>query len=194
MRKLLAGLALCALAGPALAAAPDGSFAVDGPGSRSCAEFAEALDPGNETAAIAFAAWTEGFATGVNVFREDTFDITPWQTTPLLMAKLRAFCEHNPDMAYVNALGRLIAALMEGRLTESSELVQTRNEGNAIVLPAAILARVRTAVEEATGETLETPVGGFDQNFAQTIESFQRAEGLAQTGLPDQPTLNALFP
>ena len=194
MRSILALSLLCLAAGPALSASGDGSFAVDGPGNQTCRTFVEALDSGDERAAVAFAAWTEGFITGVNVFRDQTFDITPWQTTPLLMAKMRGFCAEKPEMAYVNALGRLIATLVPQRMTEGSDLVQMRSGGSAVALPAAVLARVRAALEDATGESIATPDASFDGRFVGAIMAYQQDQGLPQTGLPDQPTLNALFP
>lgn len=193
MKYLITCLALCLLTAKAIAAAPDGSFAVDGPGSQPCSSFVQALESDNKTATIAYAAWTEGFTTGVNVFREQTFDITPWQTTSLLLAKMRAFCQNNPDMAYVDALGRLIATLMRDRLGESSPLVQTRYKGKAVALPAAIVQRVRAALQQQ-GATISSPQGGFDQSFADALIAYQKAHALVPTGLPDQPTLNALFP
>ncbi len=189
-----AAFVLCLSAPTSYAATSDGAFAADGIGSQSCSAFLEAAKGQDRQALGYYASWIEGFMTGVNVFRDDTFDITPWQTAPLLMGKLGTYCAANPDLGVVVALGRLVAVLEPHRLTEPSETVQARTGGRAVAVPAAVLARVRGAIEAETGEALSTPEGSFDADFAAALRSYQSGRGLEESGLPDQRTLNALFP
>jgi len=176
------------------AAANDGSFSVDGPGRQSCAFFVDALETGDPQASIAFGAWTEGFLTGVNLFQEDTYDITPWQTPEVIMAKMRVFCENNPDVAYVNALGRLVTTLLPNRQVAPSEVVQTRADGRAVALPLWVLEQVRGVLEAMPAGPLSTEKGMFDPEFAQRLRAYQLENDLPPTGLPDQSTLNRMFP
>ena len=193
-RQLFALILGIAAAGPALSASGDGQFKIDGPGAAPCAEFTAAMT-GSERAKIAgFAGWVEGFLTGVNAFRPETYDITPWQTTPLVMEKLRKFCLDHPDVQMIDATGRLVSVLVPDRQTAQSPIVQTRNGGHAVTLPAMILERVRQAVETDRAVALGTAPGGFDAEFSAALAAYQTARGLDATGLPDQMTLNAMFP
>jgi len=194
MKKLLSYLIVILSAGQVHAAASDGSFAVDGPGSQTCSFFVDALETGDQNAGIAFAAWSQGFITAVNVFEEDTYDVTPWQTVDLLMAKLRAYCNANPDVPYINALGALVSTLKSERLREASELVQARVDGSAVTIPAEVLARIRDQLEQSVLGEMGTEPNGFDLEFAERLKAFQRENGLTESGLPDQNTLNRLFP
>lgn len=194
MRDLVSALVLALFATAGQAASTSGEFNVDGPGAQSCAFFVETMESGEPTAITAFSAWTEGFVSGVNVFRDDTFDVTPWQTPQLILSKMAAYCRENPDEAYVNALGKLISVLMPQRQTDPSPIIQVRYDGKAIALPVWVLNETRRALETATAAQLSTPADSFDDTFAERLKVFQQAQGLPQTGLPDQVTLNRLFP
>ncbi|MDZ7752731.1 MAG: peptidoglycan-binding protein [Gammaproteobacteria bacterium] len=174
------------------AADPEGRFAVDGVGSRQCEDFIKAVKSEDAVLLQAFGSWTNGFFTGANVYEEDTFDVTPWQTSELLLAKLVKYCEANPKKRYVNAVGRLLTALKPERLSRSSELVSPRVEQRAVFVYRETLERVREALVEAGYDVPET-VAEFGPEFADALVAFQRDRKLPLTGLPDQPTLNALF-
>ncbi|PWR03516.1 hypothetical protein DKT77_06580 [Meridianimarinicoccus roseus] len=195
MRSVTVVLCLFLAPGVGHAASVGGEFNVDGPGAQNCSLFVEAVDQADAASLTAFSAWTEGFVTGVNVFRDETYDVTPWQTPQLILSKMAAFCRENPDVPYVNGLGRLISVLMPNRQTEPSPIIQVRYDGQAVALPTWVLNEARRALEAVTdGGALPTAPDGFDDAFAERLKSFQAAEGLPRTGLPDQATLNRLFP
>ncbi len=194
MRILPATLAVALSAQVCAAATPEGQFAADGIGTQSCANFSAAIDQQEQERLVLYAAWIEGFVTGTNVFREDTFDIAPWQTTGLLMSKMQAYCRANPDTGFVVALVRLVSVLAPDRLTEESPRVEATAGAGTVALPQAVLERVRAALEAETGAAIDTPEGSFGPAFAEALRSYQSEAGLDPTGLPDQATLNTLFP
>ncbi|MBC7139548.1 MAG: peptidoglycan-binding protein [Defluviimonas sp.] len=187
---LLAAL-LAAL--PARAADTAGRYAVDGIGSQPCRAFTQAADDGAEPLIAAYGGWLGGFITAYNIHTPQTFDVTPWQTTELLLAKLDKHCRTFPDRPFVEAAGALIATLQDARLTEASELVSIRAGGRGVYLPRAELGRIAAALA-ASGFPVATAAGEFDPAFSDALMAFQAARGLEKTGLPDQNTLNALFP
>ena len=187
-------LLAAALPAAALAADADGRFKIDGVGSLKCDRLVAAMNGDDATLLAAFASWTEGFVTGVNAFQPDTFDVTPWQTTPVVLQKMKVFCQANPDTVYIDGLGKLIAVLKPARQTVSADLVQLRHADRAVTLPSTVLAEVRTVLEQSLATPLATPPGGFDDAFSTALIGYQSAHALPETGLPDQATLNAMFP
>lgn len=183
--------AACLIAAPLWAADADGNFAVDGAGRAPCGDLVAALKESNGPAVAAYAGWVDGFLTAMNVSRDDTFDLTPWQTTTLTVSKLSAFCEANPDMPLVNAVGRYMSTLQPNRLIKGSDLVRVSVGETAVFLYPETLTRMADALAAAG---YSVPDGPFGEGHAFTLRAYQTDKGLSPTGLPDQPTLNALFP
>lgn len=176
------------------AADTNGSFGADGIGGQPCSAFTEAADKRDRVLIAAYAGWAGGFITSYNALTPDTYDVTPWQTGELILAKLDKHCRAFPEKPFVEALGTLVSILHKDRLTEASPLVQVSAGGKGIPMPRAVLARVRSVIEADRGSPITTPEGEFDQAFAIAITAYQTKKGVAQTGLPDQATLNAMFP
>jgi hypothetical protein len=195
-RPLLAVACLVAIGpAPVAAAGPGGAFAIDGVGNRSCERFVAALDAGGREA-TAFASWTNGFLSASNAAMADTYDLTPWQTIEVVLAKMRVFCSANPEVEYVGGLTLLVQTLLADRQTSPSEIVSIRLGDQAVFLYADVLRRVR-AVLVAGGADLaplpaEAPIG-FDTAFSAALAAHQEAAGLPVTGLPDQQTLISLL-
>ncbi|GFE52175.1 hypothetical protein So717_39280 [Roseobacter cerasinus] len=185
---LLCGLLLAL---PLRAADPDGKFAVDGVGARSCAEFTSVLDkPEGRTA---FANWSQGFLTAYNVFTDDTFDITPWQPQELVLAKMAVFCRANPDVVYINGLSALIRSLIPDRVIRDSPLIAVRHSGKSVFLYRSMLARLRGDLN-AAGYDAGAPDAPFADGLIRALRAYQEDQGLVVSGLPDGQTLNALYP
>ena len=189
------GAAVLALAlGGHMAQAADdqGNYAIDGVGSRSCADLAKAYAERDDKLLMAFASWTDGFITSYNVHAAQTFDITPWQTVELTLAKMNVFCTANPKTPYIEGLAKLIAVLRADRLNTSDELVLVRNGKQGTYLYRGMLTKIRAALQ-AAGVAVQSPDGSFDDSFAAALKSYQEKIGLPTSGLPDQKTLNALL-
>jgi hypothetical protein len=192
-RRLLC-ITVLSCSAPALGQAADatGGFAVDGVGSRTCADLSKASTEKDVKLMSAFASWTDGFMTGYNIHQPDTFDITPWQTVELTLTKIGVFCKDNPAVPFVEAVGKLTSVLRDGRLTQGDELVLLRAGKQGIYIYGSMLPRIKAALEKQS-IPVSSGEGVFDTEFSTALKKFQGREKLPESGLPDQPTLNALL-
>lgn len=175
----------------AWAADENGKFAVDGVGARSCAEFTSVKD--SKEGLRLFASWSEGFITAYNIYTEATFDVTPWQPVELLMLKMGAFCTANPDVPFINGLSALIRTLEDDRVAQEDRFVSIRHSGKTVYLYARTLDRLRTDLTSA-GFDAGPADAPYDQKFLAAVRAYQASKGLAQSGLPDAVTMNAMYP
>lgn len=185
-------LALAALGAPAAAHDAKGNFAVDGVGNRTCKQFTQALS-GNQKLAVAFAGWTDGFMSATNALSPDTFDLTPWETVEVILAKMKTYCTANPEEIYVKALAKLIATLRPARLTEQSEIVRVAVGNKGIFVYRSVLERIRAQLLER-GYKVSKTEGVYEGDFINALRSFQQDNDIPVTGLPDQPTMIKMFP
>lgn len=178
----------------ARAADSNGSFGADGIGGQPCKLFTDAADRKDQVMVAAFSGWVGGYATAYNALTPDTFDITPWQSSDLILAKLDRHCRAFPDKPFVEAVAALYSVLHPARMTQPSPIISMSAGGKTQPLPAEVLSRVRKLIESDRGQPLTTPEGTFDDAFSKALVEYQTQKGLPQSGLADQPTLNALFP
>ena len=188
------GLALAAAlwlpVGLASAATSDGQFAIKGVGLMTCQQYLER----REEPAIAYslAGWADGFVTALNQLTPDTFDHTPWQSADLITRILTAHCETHADDRLAGVAASIIRQFAEDRLTEASVLVAVSGETRGLLVYQAVLDRVRDSL--AARGLLSSPDGdGFDAAMRDALRSFQRDNGLPDTGIPDTTTLWLLF-
>lgn len=192
-QSILRAAALAAgLAGAAHAADGDGRYGIDGAGRLKCEAFAKARQAENADYRV-FAGWVDGYVTAFNHFQADTFDLTPWQSLELILAKLARYCDDNPGETFVAGLNLLAQALYDERLTAASPVVQARAGTQAVILYEAMLPRIHAALK-TRGYKPGGEDGRFTEAMSGALRAFQKAEGLPTSGLPDQPTLNSLFP
>ena len=169
------------------AADENGQFAVDGVGGRSCSDYnaMRATEDGQR----AFAGWTEGFVSAYNALSQDTFDVTPWQPVQLLLLKMGSFCKANPQVPYVNGLSALIRTLEPARTQIEDTFITIRNGDKGVNLYRRTLEKLRGDLGAAGFDA-----GDTDAALVQALSDYQDSKGLTQTGLPDAPTMNALYP
>lgn len=194
LRVMICAAAIAALigsSGQADAADQSRRYALDGGGRLSCERFLSARDERGRELAL-FAGWVEGYFSAFNQFNADVYDVTPWQTVELLLAKLAAFCRSEPDTPFAAATAALAQTLYPDRISRESEVVSIRASGQAVFLYAAMVDRIRAAL--ATRGFSPGDGTGFDQATADALAAFQASAGLPVSRLPDQPTLNALDP
>lgn len=192
MISTCAALALLAQAGAATAADGEGRYSVDGVGRLDCARFT-AMRAENGPELRLFAGWIDGYVSGFNHFRDDTYDVTPWQTVELMVLKIAKYCEANPSTRFVVAMNELLATLAPQRLATESPVVQLERGGQAIFIYEETAERVRAALAEQ-GFTVGPENSGIDDATSTALGQFQTRHDLPASGLPDQLTLNALFP
>ncbi len=180
-------MAALLLAGPASAADVEGRFSIEGVGKMACARFAEVHDAdAPEIGAVA--AWVDGYVTAHNRLMRETFDLTPWQTSRVVLAQLGQYCVANPDASLEAGASELIAYLGADRLRMAEDIVGLSNGRNAVFAYASVIA----SVESALGDRGH-PIGSGENATSKALEAFQRAQRMEVTGLPDQNTLLRLF-
>jgi hypothetical protein len=192
------GLALAAIfatlalhAQPAGAADSDGTFAVEGVGQTACREFVTAAKE-RSAKYYNYGGWIEGYLTAYNQVSDDTYDVTPFEGIDLLAALLRGFCTNNPDVPFFQAISSMVRELEPHRLKVRDEPVTTEAGGKQVMVYTTVLKRAQQALAEA-GFYDGGIDGAYGPRTRDAFKAFQAAEGLEQTGLPDQVTLLRLL-
>jgi hypothetical protein len=180
---------LCTTA--ALAADSEGRFAVKGAGISDCSRYVEAWEKKSDKF-YAYGGWIEGYLSATNQYRQETYDIAPWETTTLLAALLAEHCRAGPDKPFIRAVRAMVAAIEDDRLTDSSVLVTAKAGDRGVRVYREILRRAQRVLSE-TGLYAGEIDGLYSDATRAAISQFQDEQGLAKTGLPDQLTLNTLL-
>lgn len=181
-----------ALGSPSWAADENGKFAIKGGGLQGCDKFLEAIESNSQDIAL-YGGWIEGFVTAQNQHNENTFDVTPWQTTQTLLQLTRSVCtQAKPDSRFIDAFAGVFRILAPSRLTTESEVVGVTNGENSAVAYREILKRVQTVLRDK-GYDIQNDTGEFDEQTVKDLMDYQTKQGLVASGLPDQPTLYSLF-
>jgi len=193
MKKLIQLITICCLSISfnTLSADSQGKFAVKGAGKHACKDFTKAVST-RTTDYYLFGGWIEGFISSYNQFQPQNFDITPWQTTELLLTLLKSHCAKNPDTKFLSATNSLIKTLFPIRLTENSNLMSVQVGKSKSYFYQEIITRVKGRLKTMgylTGDINST----FKQVDAIALEKYQRKIGLTPTGVLDQKTLASLF-
>lgn len=175
---------LCAAAS---AAAQDATpYVVEGPGRLVCADFVQ-QDPQGEDRRL-MAAWMTGYLTAHNRLTPQVFDMTAWQSPGLLLGMLVQYCAANPDEIVERGAQELIGYLAPRSIRDPAEVTALENGGSVVLLYVPVVARVRARLNELGYDN-----GTTDADLFAAIATFQEAEGLEATGLPDQRTLSTLL-
>lgn len=190
--RLLAALALTLSVGrPGMAADAKGNFAIDGAGAQSCEAYLAARSKRNTDYQL-YAGWVDGYLTSANQYTKDTYDLTPWQTTPLLLAALAKHCEKNPAESFVVAINGMIQALRDDRLVNKSELVVVQAGGSGALVYKTVLERAQHKLAEK--KLYSGPMDGvYTPTLRDALKNFQSTVGIKPSGIPDQPTLLKLL-
>lgn len=190
--KLLGAFLLAAnCATQALAADAKGDFAIDGGGGRQCSAFTEAAKKRN-TDYFLYAGWVEGYISATNQYAKDTYDITPWQTTELLLAALGQYCAKNPKQPFVVAVNSMLGVLRPDRLQSKSELIMIQTDKGAVALYKAMIETIQRKLAD---QKLYAGAkdGSFTPGLKDALRDFQVKSNLPASGFPDQLTLNKLL-
>lgn len=159
---------------------------VEGPGRMACSDFS-GLDPASDEAR-GVAAWLTGYMTGHQRLMSDVFDLTPWQTVPVLLSLLRQYCEANGEAKVEEGAQQLVAYLRPGALTEPAKVVAVGSGKNVVLLYAPVVAEVRRKLADAGHRA-----GPSMEDLGDALRAYQAEKNLPQTGLPDQATLVTLL-
>jgi hypothetical protein len=182
---------LAVAASPAFAADNDGHYAVKGAGNTTCQDFLAARAEGGQRYFL-YGGWIEGFLSAANLYEENTFDIVPWQNTDVLATALAAHCRGRDDTPFHLAVARVMQSEFPDRLKERSALVGMESGDKAVAVYAQVLRRLQERLR-TLGHYDAAPTGADDAATREALRSFQQAQDLEATGLPDQVTLIYLF-
>lgn len=182
-------LAIAAILQPAPARSADGEgrFAIKGVGLLTCQQYVEAQTQASPLH-LAFLHWADGFLTAVNRYEADTYDITPWQSTAILDQIFLGHCRENPDEPFVVLLQKLGKTIHGSRLEEKSDKLNITVDGNTTRVYQTLVRRAQAKLKEQ-GFYDSAVDGQFGPKTQEAFATFQIAEGITATGLPDPLTL-----
>lgn len=174
------------------AADVDGKFAVKGAGRKSCDDFLQAKASGSNDYLL-YAGWVEGFISSYNQYQPDNYDITPWQTTELLLLLASEQCKAKPDSRMLTVVNGLLKALFSIRLQTESKIVKVSLDGRDTYYYSEILKRVKERLKLATSYRGNISDDSFGAEEIRAIVEFQKSSKLTVTRVLDQNTLSRLF-
>ncbi|MEO1091329.1 MAG: peptidoglycan-binding domain-containing protein [Pseudomonadota bacterium] len=190
-RLVMAGAMVTGLASVADAADGQGRFAGHGPGLASCGQLTQALAAEGPDR-ILLLGWVAGYLTGANAYRPQTYDVAPWQPMEFIAQVLAEQCGRNPDAAVTEIMVAITDQLVTGALSESSPVLELEHEGNQAAVYRDVLRQAQARLKQL-GLYASGVDGAYGPGTRGALEAFQESAGLPVTGVPDTPTLLALF-
>lgn len=187
----LAALALIQAVSAARAADPEGVFAVEGIATEPCTAFVAEREAKSQKYYM-FGGWVDGYITAINQFNVDTYDITTWETTDLLMALIDRHCRANPDNQFIGVAAAMVKKLNPDRLTKQSPVIDITVGEHTGKMYQEVLRRVQQALIDQ-GFSTGAADGQFGPQTQEALAAFQTARQFEATGFPDQITLLALL-
>lgn len=182
-------VALCA---PAKAADDLGNFAIKGGGQQTCGALLKAYETKSTDLGL-YAGWVDGYLTGINQFTPQTYDMAAWQSSDTLLAMTQAVCKQLPaEKRVIDAFIEVVRAIQSGRIAKMDTLIALMHEGKGTATYASVIIQMKARLLDQ-GFDPGSSDDSFDALTAKALTEFQKAKGLAQSGLPDQQTLYVLF-
>lgn len=191
-RGIVSFVACLGLLAAGASSAEDGYF-VRGSGALPCSE-ALGIAQQEGPALVALVAWADGAISTVNRLRDDTFDLLPFEEPPGLIAQLALnLCQATPDAPFETALHRVFAALEPFRVRAPGDSQTLTANGASVRLRQETVRRVQERLIDL-GHLSGGADGLFGPATRGALRSFQAAEGLPETALPDLATVLRLLP
>lgn len=185
----LAGTLLMVTRG-ALCADAKGDFALEGAGLAQCSRFSKALAE-DSTEVLVFGGWMHGYLTGVNQYREDTYDIATWPSQQQQIKYLGNFCSQNPQRRFFEAVAAMVIQMTPERVVAKEKPIAITK---TIQLYPSTLARVRARLIAAGHLESSASTGGeWGPRLEASLKAYQESRGLKETGYPDEATLLSLL-
>ena len=190
--SVVAIFCVTAFLGTAHAADDAGNFAIKGGGQQTCAALLKAYETKSPDLGL-YAGWVDGYLTGINQFTPQTYDMAAWQTSDTLLAMTQAVCKQLPaEKRVIDAFVEVVRAIQPGRVVKMDALIALMHEGKGTAAYSSVIIQMK---ERLVGQGFDpgSTDDSFDALTAKALAEFQKAKGLAETGLPDQQTLYVLF-
>ena len=140
-----------------------------------------------------YGGWLEGYFSAYNQFQQDNYDISPWQTTELLLLLLQRHCKDNPTAKYLDAANAMIKAFYPIRLTAESKIIKIEVGEVSSYFYQEILLRAKQRLKFLGYYDGEPNGTTYTDDDTKAFSDYQRKVGLRITGIPDQRTLTNLF-
>lgn len=181
------------LVSPAMAADPEGDFAVHGAGSRSCQQYLSAVEGGSgNQQLLIYVSWAQGYISSLNRNLQGVFDSLPTSSANDIATLLSRICRDRPDSPYESAVRGLVNAFAPMRLGANSPVIELSRGEQTIRLRKAALAQVQQYLKDS-GRYGGNVDGVFGERTAEAITGFQAEAEIPQTGLPDLNTFAAIL-
>jgi hypothetical protein len=168
-----------------------GNYYVRGFGSQSCARYLKERKAGS-AAYVAFRTWANGYVTSYNQFAADTYDAAANFNISAVAAMLANFCRTNQKSNFVSAVYAVTRELHKFRIEKRSPEVQVSAGKRKLRVFVETIRRVQEFLKQ---QGLYS--GGIDGKFGKgtsaAISAYQKKRKLSDTGLPDGPTLIAIY-
>lgn len=165
--------------------------AVKGAGLATCEQFSKARKSKSRDYFL-YAGWLDGYLSGFNQYHDTTYDITPWQTTELLLGMLGAHCGKVPKDPFFTAVNRMLPILYKYRLIEKGEVLKISKGNKGQLIHKDVLKLAQVSLKQK-GFYQGDINGEYNKSVTQALTRFQKHTKIAQTGMPDATTLYALL-
>ncbi|MBL7002952.1 MAG: peptidoglycan-binding protein [Gammaproteobacteria bacterium] len=165
----------------------EGRFAIRNAGMNTCQNFIETKQRSPEKMGLYF-GWIDGYISAANQYTEKTYDLIPWGNTLFLATLIENHCKNNPKERFYVAVNKLASAMIQDRLTEQSELIKTSYKGKKSYIYKRVLKDLQTKLG-TLGFYKAKADGSYGPSTREALINYQKQNGLAQSGLPDQLTI-----
>jgi len=172
---------------PVRAEDPNGRFAVKGAGTLPCKVLTAEREK-KSNGYFLIGGWLEGYLSAHNRYVDDTFDITSFESTELLLAVIGDHCAKHPEDRLYPVVNAMIAKLADDRLRATSERVQVSDGTRTTMLYQATIRRIQETL--AARQLYQGEADGTFSDATKTaLAEFQKGINFEATGFPDQATL-----
>lgn len=137
-------------------------------------------------------SWILGYLTASDRLVKDTFDATPVMSPEALTAMIIGVCQKYPDARVETVANTVLGQLATARVLHELPVIETSADDRVVPIRKATLIAVQTALLK-NKLTREPADGNFGVATEAALKSFQKAQNLPQTGLPDPATVVRLL-
>lgn len=166
------------------------TYAIEGAGIASCSKFIETANTKDKHYYI-YGGWVEGYLTATNQYQEETFDLTPWQSTQLILKIIESICLNNPKAKFHQVLNNLVPELSKQRIDIGGKFIDINGKRKYIFQEEVIL-RMKKALTQKQLFSGDYSTE-YNDELINAVIKFQKKINQKATGLPDQTTLFELF-
>ena len=165
-------------------------YAIKGAGLSSCKSFLQSVD-NQDSAYLVYGGWIEGHITALNQQLENTFDLTPWQTTPFLLKLIAQNCRNKPEVQFHQMVRAMLGEFLSQKIVEGKSFIKLNND-NSLIYQEDVIVQTKKALQVKGYFEGELDME-WNQDSVQALKKFQNDKSLPETGFPSQDTLFYLF-